>query len=250
MTGTVPPQRPDPAVTRGHLLDTATLEGDSLLDHGHTAVLLAGCLVDGRGFAAARKGGISPGHHLLPTYSAAGYAVDERRIGRRLATNRAGAAELLGRSIKTINLLASPKGRAEGSGFPEPIEVDTDGEWYSLTDLRRFRPKYLARVEAAGRARSHGTILEGDPEELLPAVDFQKAIDVPSKSWTKYVDISKPAWIRGEDGYLPRPDHEEPVVKGRGVTRYWKRRRVQDWINNRPGSNPSPGRPGQKQPQS
>ena len=170
--------------------------------------------------------------------------MEVRTIGRRRATNRAGAAEYLGRSLQTVNLLASPKQRAEGSGWPEPLPERVDGqEWYALADLTKFRDKYLQRVKIAGQARSHQVTLDGDPDELISAVEFRTAIDVEPKSWTKYVDMSKEAWARGEDGYLPRPDHEEPVTKGRGTARYWKRHRAQTWIDNRPGSNPSPGRP-------
>jgi len=195
-----------------------------------------------------------PGHRSAQLPTQAGTDVEIRVIGRRRATNRAGAAEYLGRSLQTVNRLASPKRRAEGSGWPDPLPGHIDGqEWYALTDLDKFRKTYVQRVEEAGRARVHHVTLDGDPDEEITAVEFRTAIDVTPNGWTKYVDMSKAAWERGEDGYLPRPDREEPVVKGRGVTRYWKRRRAQEWINNRSGSTPSPGRPvgtGRKQPNS
>jgi hypothetical protein len=49
------------------------------------------------------------------------------------------------------------------------------------------------------------------------------------------------AWKRGEDGYLPKPDDEEPAR--RGVIHKWKRHRVESWINSWEGKVPSPGRP-------
>ena len=53
--------------------------------------------------------------------------------------------------------------------------------------------------------------------------------------------FSAPDWQQGRDGLLPKPDAEEPAR--RGVTRYWKRHRVEAWINSRRGSASSPGRP-------
>ena len=212
-------------------------------EHGRSrASRVIGCLVDGRGFAAIREDG-RPGRHACSNDSGAEYTVEERLIGSRRATNRAGAAEILGRSIKTINLLASPKGRADGSGFPAAISTEGGQDWYAIADVEAFARTYRAQVEATGRARSDGVVLDGDPDELITAVEFRQAIDIEAKSWTKYVGISKDAWARGEDGYLPRPDSEEPVTRGRGVTRKWTRRRAQAWIDARTGPNPGPGRP-------
>jgi len=161
-------------------------------------------------------------------------------IGGRRCTNRRGAAEYLGRSLQTINLVASPKRRPE-TGWPAAVGVVEGQEWYALADLDAFRVSYIQAKEQAGRARVHQVALDGDPDELLTATAFRALIAVEHNVWSKYVAASRPAWERGEDGYLPRPDAEEPARHG--VLRSWTRHRIQDWINNRPGSAPSPGRP-------
>ncbi|MEH1124861.1 helix-turn-helix domain-containing protein [Micromonospora sp. CPCC 206061] len=158
-----------------------------------------------------------------------------REVDGRRATNRRGAAEYLGRSLQTVNLLASPKRKAEGSGWPDALPTRTAGQdWYALDDLDRFRNTVLAPAEAARRAKVHHVHLDGDPEELLTAKQFREIIGVEAGPWAKYVAESQPSWKHGQDGYLPLPDVEEP---GRGGTiRKWKRQRVQSWINDRPGS--------------
>ena len=168
--------------------------------------------------------------------------MEVRVIGRRKATNRVGAAQLLNRAITTINLLASPKGRAQGSGFPTPIGTQDRQEWYALSDLRAFQTSHEKRIKAAGwQPRSRGVVLGGKPRELITAKEFYTAANILPKTWTKYVDTSKPAWQRGEDGYLLRPDEEEPLDRRR-TQRWWTRRRAQQWIDGRQGPNPSPRR--------
>jgi len=164
--------------------------------------------------------------------------VEERQIGGRRATNRAGAAEILGRSLVTVNHLASPKGRIDGSGFPTAT-VQDGREWYFVDDLDRYRERHLAHLEAARLPQSHGVVLDGDPDDEITAVEFRKAIGVEPNSWTNYVDKSKAAWDHGEDGYLPRPDREEPAAR-RGVTRFWTRRRAQAWIATTPAGDQPP----------
>jgi hypothetical protein len=170
--------------------------------------------------------------------------VEMRVIGRRKATNRAGAAEFLNRSIKTINFLASPKGRAEGSGFPASIGTEDRREWYALSDLRTFQTRHEKRIKTAGwQPRSRGVVLDGKPRQLITAKEFYTAANILPKTWTKYVDTSKPAWQRGEDGYLLRPDKEEPLDTRR-TQRWWRRRRAQQWIDGRKGPTPSTRRTG------
>jgi hypothetical protein len=156
------------------------------------------------------------------------------------ATNRVGAAEYLGRSLQTINQVAAPKNRAR-TGWPAPVGRADRQQWYALPDLDAFRVSYVQTAEDTHRARVHDARLTGRPDELVTAVEFRKLIDAPYGTWARYVHDSKPAWQRGEDGYLPRPDATEPAR--RGEIRKWRRRRVQDWINSRPGKVPSPGRP-------
>jgi hypothetical protein len=181
-----------------------------------------------------------PGHRNTGPPIRAGTAVEIREIDGRRATDLDGAAELLDRSRQTVALLSSPKKRAE-VGWPKPLRRLGGKNWYAVADLEHFRDTYQPRIVKANLARVHHVTLDGDPNELIPAVEFRRLIDAPDSTWIKYVDISKTAWDRGEDGYLPRPDHQEPARHG--VTRYWKRHRVETWISNRPGKQPAPGRP-------
>ncbi|MFF3867096.1 GntR family transcriptional regulator [Micromonospora sp. NPDC001898] len=157
--------------------------------------------------------------------------------GRRM-TDRAGAAEFTGRSEQTIAIQTSPKRRAEGSGWPAPVPGPEGVLLYPLDDLAST----LEDIAETSRARVHSITLDGDPSELIPAVEFRALIDAKASTWSKYVDMSKPAWERGEDGYLPRPDLEEPAPK-RGIIRSWTRQRVEQWINNRPGRGAGAGPP-------
>ena len=172
--------------------------------------------------------------------SRAGKGMEERVVQGRRCTNRAGAAEYLGRSLQTINLVASPKRRAS-TGWPAYVDVEDGYEWYALDDLDTFRASYLEAKKAARQAKVHQVTLDGNPDELIPAKDFRAIIGVGHGVWSKYVEKSIPDWQEGRDGYLPKPDHEEPGR--RGVIRSWQRHRVQTWVNNRVGSASSPGRP-------
>lgn len=170
----------------------------------------------------------------------AGTAVEIRTINRRRATNRAGAAEYLNRSLQTINLLASPKRRA-ATGWPDPIAVSDRQSWYALADLDRFRVRYIQPTERSQRAKVHTLRLDGDPDELITAAQFRQLIGATRGTWSRYVYDSRPAWEQGRDEYLPRPDREEPIATG--TRRQWRKQRVVEWINARPGKAPSPGRP-------
>ncbi|MFI7517543.1 GntR family transcriptional regulator [Micromonospora echinofusca] len=157
--------------------------------------------------------------------------------GRRM-TDRAGAAEFTGRSEQTIAIQTSPKRRAEGSGWPAPVLGPEGVLLYPLDDLAAT----IEGIAEASRARVHSITLDGDPDELIPALEFRALIDAKASTWSKYVDMSKPAWERGEDGYLPRPDLEEPAPR-RGIIRSWRRHRVEEWINSRPGRGAGAGPP-------
>ncbi|WP_173071048.1 hypothetical protein [Phytohabitans houttuyneae] len=166
--------------------------------------------------------------------------MEERVVNGRRCTNRPGAAEYLQRSLQTINLVASPKRRPE-TGWPNYVDKQDGQEWYAFDDLDAFRASHLDIKQAGRRARVHQISLDGDPDELMSAKDFYTLLGVDARTFSSYVDKSKPAWHEDRDGYLPKPDKQEP---GRGgVQRHWRRRRVQSWINNRPGSASSPGRP-------
>lgn len=171
--------------------------------------------------------------------------MEERTVNGRRCTNRPGAAEYLGRSLQTINLVASPARRGS-TGWPGYVGVEDGQEWYALDDLDAFRSAYLEAKQRQRHARVHQVDLDGDPDELLTAKDFYTLICVDARTWSKYVEKSVPDWLAGRDGYLPRPDREEPAR--RGVLRSWKRHRVAAWINNRQGSASGPGRP-KRQPE-
>ncbi|MFG1918065.1 hypothetical protein [Micromonospora sp. NPDC048898] len=156
-----------------------------------------------------------------------------RHIGGRPHTDIAGAAELTRRSEATVRLKTSPKQREQGSGWPAPVKQDKKS-WFSVVELEHVRDILLPQIVEAGQARVHCVDLVGDPEELISATEFRKILDISQGAWDYYVGLSRAAWDRGEDGYLPRFDVEEPAP-GAGMTRYWKRRRVQAWINSRTG---------------
>ncbi|MGC5665037.1 hypothetical protein ACN261_32110 [Micromonospora sp. WMMD723] len=170
-----------------------------------------------------------------------GVGVEIRDIDGRPHTDIAGAAELTGRSQQTVRLKTSPKARAQGSGWPAPT-LQGKKAWFAVDDLEHVRDVVIPRLAELHRARVHHVSLEGDPDALVSATEFRGIIDQQNWGWGKYVELSKPAWERGEDGYLPLPDKQEPAPV-QGVVRYWRRRRVQEWINSRPGKVAGPAAP-------
>ncbi|WFE53011.1 hypothetical protein [Micromonospora sp. WMMD1155] len=156
-----------------------------------------------------------------------------RYIGGRPHTDIAGAAELTRRSEATVRLKTSPKQREQGSGWPAPVKQDKKS-WFPVDELENVRDILLPQIVEAGQARVHCVDLVGDPEELISATEFRKILGISQGTWDYYVGLSRAAWDRGEDGYLPRFDVEEPAP-AQGMIRYWKRRRVQAWINSRTG---------------
>ncbi|RLK12682.1 hypothetical protein DER29_5967 [Micromonospora sp. M71_S20] len=164
-----------------------------------------------------------------------------RNIGGQPHTDIAGAAEFTCRSEATVRLKTSPKQREQGSGWPAPVKQDKKS-WFPIDELKRVRDILLPQIVESARARVHQVNLVGDPEELLPAAEFRKILDISQGAWDFYAGRSKAAWKRHEDGYLPLFDLEEPAPTG-GMTRYWKRRRIQEWINVRGGSVQDPDRP-------
>ncbi|WP_433531239.1 hypothetical protein ACQPYA_03770 [Micromonospora sp. CA-263727] len=154
-----------------------------------------------------------------------------RSIGGQPHTDIGGAAEFTGRSEATVRLKTSPKQRLQGSGWPAPVKLDKKS-WFPLNDLKRVRDVLLPQIVESARARVHHVDLVGEPDELISATEFRKILEVSQGAWDRYVDLSRVAWRRHEDGYLPFFDHEEPAP-GPGMVRYWKRRRVQEWINRR-----------------
>ncbi|MFV2104876.1 hypothetical protein, partial [Micromonospora sp. LOL_024] len=134
---------------------------------------------------------------------------------------------------QTVRLKTSPKQRAQGSGWPAAT-IQGRKAWFPIDALETVRDVVLPRIVETSLARVHHVDLDGDPAELMSASEFRKLLDVSQGAWDKYVGLSKPAWDRDEDGYLPRPDDEQPAPI-QGVIRYWQRRRIQEWINSRTG---------------
>ncbi|MEH1017692.1 hypothetical protein V6U90_32035 [Micromonospora sp. CPCC 206060] len=156
-----------------------------------------------------------------------------RNIGGRPHTDIAGAAELTRRSEATVRLKTSPKQRDQGSGWPASVKQDKKA-WFPVDELEYVRDILLPQLVESAQARVHRVDLDGDPEELISASDFREILAISQGGWDKYVGLSKAAWSRNEDGYLPMFDDDKPAPV-QGMIRYWKRRRVQDWINSRGG---------------
>jgi len=66
---------------------------------------------------------------------------------------------------------------------------------------------------------------------------------VQQGTWKRYVQSSKPDWDADRDGYLPKPDDDEDY-RGTGKRYFWKRARMIDWLDNRPGERAGAGRKG------
>ena len=165
----------------------------------------------------------------LLSLSEAGQRVEIRIINGKRCTNLHGAAEYLNRSLVAVRGYASPKNRAE-THWPEPEGDKQDRQyWYPIDGLDTFAAEYLKPKEQAGRPRAGQVEYAPDPEALIDDTGFRALIDVERGTWARYVHDSQPSWDQGKDGYLPKPDHVEPV-KG-GTRRYWKQHRAADWHN-------------------
>ncbi|MEV0732332.1 hypothetical protein [Polymorphospora sp. NPDC050346] len=143
----------------------------------------------------------------------------------REATNRAGAAEHLGLAANTVNMYASPAGRAR-HGWPEPLAEQVDGqEVFALVDLDAFA---AARNT---RRTPPATTEAADPDELIGVGEFAELRGVSRDTFKRYVEDSRNAWARGEDGYLPVPDAPDPRSPelGRRVRWQWRRDRAAAW---------------------
>lgn len=163
-----------------------------------------------------------------------------RTINDRRATDRDGAGEVLGIERQTVDLYASPKQRPT-SGFPSPVGTEDGRTWYALEDLDAYAAQRRETNPAEPR-RAPGWLRDGDPEELLPATTFRSAAGITQGTWKRYVQQSVPHWQEHHDGYLPYYDDHEPAR--RGTTYKWKRRRMIDWLDNRPGERAGAGRKG------
>lgn len=156
------------------------------------------------------------------------------------ATDRAGAAAYLGIPLNTVKVHAE-RGKRPTSGFPDPVGHDDRGvEVFALADLDAYR---AARTPAPRPALTH-QVLTGEPDELLDNTAFATILGVdPANVFHRYVDLSRAAWQRGEDGYLPLPDDNTPARNG--TTYWWRRHRIATWLatprtgGRRPGPAPT-----------
>jgi hypothetical protein len=198
-----------------------------------------GFLDGGRGVAGTSSGVFLPGRAgpYAPRTS-----VKIRTVNGQRATDRAGAAEYLGIPLNTVKVIAA-RGKRPTSGFPEPIGPDDDGvEVFALVDLDQYRAAREAAT--AERAATHHHLLTGDRDELLDNTAFAAILGVdPADTFHRYVDLSRPAWELGEDGYLPLPDDSTPARNG--TTYWWQRHRIATWLatprtgGRRPGPAPT-----------
>ncbi|MBM0230502.1 hypothetical protein JNW91_00605 [Micromonospora sp. STR1_7] len=161
-----------------------------------------------------------------------------RTVNGHRATDRAGAAEVLGLSTQTIGLYASPKQRPT-TGFPAPIETEDRRDWYTLDDLDAYAETQHQRATSPRRAPAW--LRDGHPDELLAATTFRAAAKVSQGTWKRYVQLSRPDWDAGTDGYLPKPDDEEDY-RGTGKLYSWTRHRMIHWLDNRTGERHGAGR--------
>lgn len=149
--------------------------------------------------------------------------------------NRAGLCELTGLSLESINHLCAPK-RRPTSGCPEPIKTGRT-LWYPLDKAQRWADQ-LQQPKTEDQPDT-----TTDPDELITVNQFRTEIMQPTISdntMRGYIRMSRPAWDRDEDGYLPLPDAWEPARRGKSPR--WHRGHAAAWQANRPGR-PTTGRP-------
>lgn len=162
-----------------------------------------------------------------------------RQEGGRTLVNRAGIAELAGLSASRVLALTGPTGRAV-SGCPEPVEVTAAAgagrptPWWDLDAIRAWITDRDTRPPRPPAGRTGG-----DPDELIGITGLAEMIEVTTGTARVYVRMSRPAWDTGTDGYLPRPDHEQPAR--RGTSPRWRRSTIATWHAHRPGRGRGPG---------
>lgn len=146
--------------------------------------------------------------------------------GRTLA-HRGALEELTGLSKKSIDRLAGQ------TGFPKPVLARGPERraWYD--------PEALIDVAIAHQPQPLGVDVQvaaqGHPDDLLPPSLVAELMQLENVDTVyKYVELSEPAWSRGEHGILPIPDEVQP----RGtklVSRRWKRSTIIAHQARRPG---------------
>ncbi|WP_433531260.1 hypothetical protein ACQPYA_03880 [Micromonospora sp. CA-263727] len=209
----------------------------TLTGHRRGGDARVGLLEDGRGLAATRKRVDGPGRRHIRAGKTV-ETVETWIVGGRKATNRAGAAEHLGLAPNTVTRYSSPKGRPV-FGWPEPLPERVNGqEVFALDELDAvLRP-----------APAPAPALDGDPNELIGVDELADLKGITLGSMKRYVEDSIPAWERGKDGYLPRPDVWPPErAPVQGFVYRW--RRVTGWKWAFPATRRTSGRKPGRRPQ-
>jgi hypothetical protein len=144
-----------------------------------------------------------------------------RRIGGRIALDRAGVAAYTGAAPSTVNHWHRHRAR---TGFPAAHTDQTGGEWFWLTEIKTFYAAHLA----AKRAELTAVDRRGDPDELVTSGGAAKIL-----GYRSYRNLP--------DALLDQPDRTRTLPDGR-IRRYWQRRTVWAIADARTGRQ-STGRP-------
>lgn len=169
-------------------------------------------------------------------------ASNTRQAAGRTLVNRAGITELAGLSASRVLALTGPTGRP-ASGCPEPVEhaaatsAGRPTPWWDLAAIRAWITRRDTRPPRPAASRAGA-----GPDELIGITGLAEMIGVTTGTARVYVRMSRPAWDTGHDGYLPRPEREQPAR--RGTSPLWRCSTIATWHAARPGGpQPGTGRP-------
>ena len=161
--------------------------------------------------------------------------------------NRAGLAQLTGRSAEWVNRAASPAQRPR-TGCPEPVarrsltgRAGPPEWWYPLEAAREWADQLAAAAPAPHRVPD-----PDDPDELIGVAQMRFEVMRPSPpldTMKKYVRQLRRDQDAGKKSFLPPP--AEWVTTSRGQSPRWRRGEAVAWQNSRPGRGrgPAMGRP-------
>jgi len=142
-----------------------------------------------------------------------------RIINGRTAVDRAGAAELTGSAVPTIDYWYRTRDKC---GFPERVPGAGTGAWWYAEDLQRF----TAEHQAAKKATLTTVDRSGDPDEL---------VDAPAVA--RILGYTDPRGLRNSSVWQPLLDHVADVelLPSGTQRRRWMRRTVWAIADARPG---------------
>lgn len=136
-----------------------------------------------------------------------------REIEDKTLAHRGALEEITGLSKKSVDRLA---GRED---FPAPV-IERGPErrsWYDPDALIDFALSYERHEVGVDAELAAAT----PRSKLLTPTEAAELMRISPATFRKNVEQSIPAWNRGEDGYLPRPDEEQPRGT-KQVSRRWK----------------------------